>query len=165
MAGEVTVLGAAAVFGRVVATLMAVFANIIALILIIMGVIHLRAPQTRQTTSVVIQVDSCVQNKTADSISCVATVAYAVGGVQYTGRVTVRGKIAVGAVLPLLYNPQNPQDIVADEGEGPWAGWLMIGSGALLAGVATGIAVLTYKSKAFAAGYGAVEGLGMVLAT
>lgn len=41
-------------------------------------------------------------------------------------------------------------------------GWALIGFGLLLGGIATGIAVITFKSKDFAAGYGTIEGVSMI---
>lgn len=156
-----------AVFGRVYATIGAVIGIIIAIILIFTGMKKLRDPHTGAATATVTNVDKCTstqQNKITTYL-CVIDASYVVGGRQYLAKgisVSRGTPVAQGSMLTLRHNPKDPASVVYEMAP-KVEGRALIGLGLLIGGITAGIAVLTYKSKGFAAGYGAVEGLGMVL--
>ena len=156
-----------AVFGRVYATIGAVIGIIIAIILIFMGMKKLRDPHTATVTATATKVSECsksAQQNQAPTYSCEIVATYTVGNKQYVESVSVSRAtpVAQGSTITLRYNPQNPASVVYEMAP-KVEGRALIGVGLLIGGITTGIAVLTFKSKGFAAGYGAVEGLGLVL--
>jgi len=163
--GEQAYNGAAA-FGRVYAAVGALVGVVIACILVLAGVFKLRAPHTRIVTATVTRVDDCTpavrNNSTA--YTCTVAAVYAVGGQNYAvGGLSVSRSVPVvtGSALTLRYDPRNPQNAVHEPSPRK-LGWGLIGAGALFGGITVGVAVLAYRSKGFAAGYGAIEGLGML---
>lgn len=159
------VYSGAAAFGRVYATIGAIIGVIIALILIFLGISKLHDPHTQSVTATVTLASNCAAAAGAGApVTCTVSATYTVGARAYavTGlRVTRATPPTQGSSITLWYDPANPQDAVYENFPRS-LGWGLIGFGVLLGGITTGIAVLTYKSKGFAAGYGAVEGLSMV---
>jgi hypothetical protein len=155
----------AAVFGRVYATIGAIIGVIIALILIIAGYSKLRDPRTSKVNGVVTKLTGCTPPSKQDSdYECVGDVSYTVAGKKYV----LNGLKFSSATLPkvggsvaLQYDPKNPSN-ATHELPPRATGWGLIGGGVLVGALTVGIAAVTYKSKAFAAGYGAIEGVSMI---
>jgi hypothetical protein len=156
----------AATFGRVYSVIGAITGVIIAIICIFLGVSKLHDPHTSTATATVTKVTSCVQSSQngATSYTCVVDATYPVGGDKYpaTGlTVEQSSQLQVGSTFTLHYDPSNPQSAVYELSP-RGTGWALIGFGLLLGGITTGIAVMTFKSKVFAAEYGTVEGVSMI---
>jgi hypothetical protein len=159
----------AVAFGRGYSVLGAIIGVIIAIICIFLGVSKLHDPHTSTATATVTKVTSCVTSAQggADagiSYNCVVDATYPVGGKAYkvTGlTVDQSAPLQVGSTFTIHYDPSNPQSAVYELSP-RGTGWALIGFGLLLGGITTGIAVMTFESKDFAAGYGTVEGVSMV---
>jgi hypothetical protein len=99
------------------------------------------------------------------SYECVVAVAFTAtdGRTYVVSSVTVTASVplAVGAMVALRYDPNKPTSIV-QEPSPRLLGAGLIGGGVLLGGVAIGLAVLTFKSKGFAAVSGTAGLLGAV---
>jgi hypothetical protein len=149
-----------AVYGRFRAVVGAVIGVIIALLLIIIGFSKLRDKHTASASMTVTAVRACVAppagggQGTATMYACTVDVSFSTpdGKAFHAAgvKVTVPAQVIQGDVLVLRYDPANPSDVV-QEVSPRTAGWAMIGGGALVGVTAVGIAVLSFKSKGFAA--------------
>lgn len=171
-AAEAAVLGGAgalvkgaAAFGRVYSVIGACIGLVIAVICIYLGYAKIRDPHSATTTATVTSVQGCTPSAMqGGGPTCIVAASYTVGGAAYTATnlsVTQAAAPAVGSAIPISYDPADPQSAVAGAAS-PAAGWAIVAFGLLVGGVTTGIAVMTFKSESFAAGYGAVEGISMV---
>lgn len=165
LGGEV--YSGAATFGRVYSVIGAVIGVIIGIILVFLGTAKLRDPRTATVTATVTAVSDCAATPgsgqgRAPSVTCVAAATYTVAGTAYTATgisVTQAAAVRKGATLTLRYDPAAPQD--AKYELSPDVGWALVAFGLLIGGATTAIAVGAHESKAFAAGYGALEGMSL----
>jgi hypothetical protein len=157
-------------FGRVYSVFGAIVGTIIAIILVCIGISRLRDPHTFTATATVVAVTSCQantqnpQNGAPTSYSCVVSAVYTVGGGIHAvkGLAVARSSpLQVGSTFTIRYDPSTPSDAVYELSP-RGLGWGLIGFGLLIGGVAVGIAVEAHKSEGFAAGYGTIEGVGLI---
>ncbi|GFR88340.1 hypothetical protein ElyMa_002515000 [Elysia marginata] len=149
------------VFGRIYSVVGAIIGAIIAIICILLGVSALRSPYTATAQATVTQVTSCVQANATNqaAYTCVVNVSYTAAGKQHIATdliVTQNSPPRKGSTLTLHYNPSAPSKVV----HAPLPqkqGWVLISIGILVGGFTTGVAVATFKSEAFAEGYGLLE--------
>lgn len=149
-----------AMYGRFQAIIGVIFGVIISLILISVGVSKLRDPHTSVAQMTVTSVDGCSQNtnitKKGTIITNLCTVSVAFNssnGKRYTVQnveVSWPTPLKVGMLINLRYDPANPTSVVQEMS--PHAlGWGLIGGGVFLSAIVIGIAILSFKSKGFAA--------------
>lgn len=155
-----------ATFGRVYATIGAVIGVIIALILIFAGVAKLRDPHTQAVVATVTKVAGCAPRKAAKTTeyACVVDATFVVAKKTYTATnlsITRPAPLRTGETVTLRFAPGDPGGAVYEMAPRT-AGWALVGLGALIGGVTTGIALLTYKYKGFAAVEGAVSAIGLL---
>ena len=157
----------AAAFGRVYSVIGAVIGGIIAIICVFLGFSKLRDKRTQAVEATVTRVNTCspISDTTPQGGGvCVVDVNYDVGGRLYTAAglsVSTAGPLRKGSTVTLQYDPNDPRDAVY-ESPPRWVGMTLVGLGLLVGGVTSAIAVMTFKSEAFAAGYGTIEGVGML---
>lgn len=146
-----------AVYGRIRAVLGAVVGVIIMLTLIVIGTTRLRDPHTA-TAMMAVTAATCYPVKDAHGnpagYSCDVSVRFlAADGRWYVApHVTVASPtpLSPGKTVALRYDPANPASVVQEVS--PRAlGWALIGGGLLVGGGMTALAVLSFKSKGFAA--------------
>jgi hypothetical protein len=164
--GSNIVYTGAATFGRVYATIGAVIGIIIAIILIFLGLSRFRDPHTQTVAATVVGTPRCqtVKDNSITYDKCVVSARYQVAGVSYIAHNLVLDRaspVAAGDVITLRYIPGDPQNAIYEFAPRE-TGLALIGIGLLLGGITGGIAYMTYKSKPFAAGYGAVEGISTI---
>ncbi len=154
-----------ATYGRFRAVVGAALAVIIALTIIIIGVMALRDKHTASAAMTVTAVSSCqaepVQtdgNGQYTTYRCIIGVSF-----PYQGATVIASGIqyrsgappAVGDKVTLRFNPKKPNDVIQEIPPRLLAGGLIAG-GLLLGGVSVGLAVLTFRSKGFAAMEGTI---------
>jgi hypothetical protein len=154
-----------AMYGRFRAVIGAIMGTIIALVLIIIGVVRLKDRRTATATMTVVsascakRVQSDKRGDTYTDYVCIATVSYrASNGGQYVVsnvNIAAPSPLVPDALITLRYDPANPADVIQDST--PRAlGWGLIAGGILVGAISVGVAVMTFKSKEFAAVSGAV---------
>ena len=141
--------------GRVLAVWRAIGGVIIMLVLVMIGSIILQDKHTASAPMTITSVLGCTQQPDG-SYSCVASVTFNTpDGKTYTPpqlRLTNQPTpLLVGAILNLGYNPKNPNDVNPGAPPPKAFGWLLIAGGVAVGGVAIGLAVLSFKSKTYAA--------------
>jgi len=169
--GKMAVNGLA-IGGRFYSVMGAVVGVIIMLIMVIIGFSKLHDKRTASALMTVTKVTACNQQTVTDrngntsvNYLCSVLVKFTVGGNVYTSpqsvSVTVPAPLANGDAIKLRYDPNNPTDIVQEVN--PRAlGWGLIGGGVFFGALTVGIAVMTFKSKGFAAFEGAAGLLGSI---
>lgn len=167
--GKMAVNGLA-IGGRFYSVMGAVVGVIIMLIMVIIGVSKLHDKRTASALMTVTKVTACNQQTVTDrngntsvNYLCSVLVKFTVGGNVYTPpqsiSVTAPAPLANGDAIKLRYDPNNPTDIVQEVN--PRAlGWGLIGGGVFFGALSVGVAVMTFKSKGFAAFEGAAGLLG-----
>jgi hypothetical protein len=156
-----------AVYGRIRAVLGAVVGIVIMLTLIVIGTVRLRDPHTA-TAMMEITAATCYSVKNAQGhptgYSCDISVRFlAADGRWYVAPhvgAASAAPLSVGKTIALRYDPAHPASVVQETM--PRAlGWALIGGGLLVGGGMTALAVLSFKSKGFAALEGAAGIAGM----
>ena len=150
----------AAIFGRVYSVIGAIIGIIIAIICIFLGFSNLYDPHTSIVMATITKIINCTKKKN----TCTVDVTYMIAKKQYNAKnlsISQTSPIQKGATVPFYYNPADPSSIISEK---PLRnmGWGLIGFGILLGGITTGVAVMTFKSENFAAGYGTVQGVSMI---
>jgi len=146
--------------GRVYSVIGAVVGVIIMIIMVIIGFTKLRDKHTASAPMTVTEVLACNGQSISDgqgnvsvNYVCSVLVTFTIGGKTYTSpqpvSVTAAAPVAVGSLVTLRYDPNNPTDI-AQEASPRSTGWMLIGGGVALGALSVGIAVMTFKSKGFA---------------
>lgn len=152
-----------AMYGRFEAVLGVIFGVIISIVLVSIGISRLHDPHTSVAQMTVTDVSSCSQNTTTTTTEsrgtivtnlCNISVAFnASNGKRYTVQnveVSWPSPLKVGMLINLRYDPAKPTSVVQEMS--PRAlGWGLIGGGVLLSAIVIGIAILSFKSKGFAA--------------
>jgi hypothetical protein len=149
-----------ATYGRFQAVMGAIIGTIIALILIFVGIVKMRDLHTFAAMMTVGAVNNCSQqtqktnNQTTITYICSVNVTFiAADGKTYSAKnvtVSAPNPVSMGDSLPLRYNPNNPSDVV-QEISPKLLGFGLIGFGLTMGVLSIGMAVLTFKSKGFAA--------------
>ena len=150
-----------AAFGRFQAVIGAIVGVIIAIILIIIGSMRLRDKHTASALMKITSVKQCTQQTQTDNqgntsvnYACTIAVSFtASNGKTYSNpsvSVISTKPLSTGMAITLRYDPSSPSSIV-QEASPKALGWGLIGGGILIGGLAIGAAVLSFKSKGFAA--------------
>ena len=149
-----------AMYGRFQAVIGVIFGVIISIILVSVGISKLHDPHTAAAQMTITDVSGCSQNTvntkkgTIINNLCNISVAFnASNGKRYTVsgvEVVWPTPLKIGMLVNLRYDPANPTSVVQEIS--PRAlGWGLIGGGVILSAITIGIAILSFKSKGFAA--------------
>lgn len=157
--------------GRFYSVIGAIIGVIIMIIMIMIGYSKLKDKRTSVALMTVksatcVQLPPTGQGSTPGGYSCNVIVTFTTpDGNTYTPKnqikVTSATPLAPGDTIPLRYDPKNPID-VAQEISPRTLGWGLIGGGILLGSLSVGAAVLSFKSRGFAAVEGSLAAIGAI---
>jgi len=156
-----------ATFGRIMADVKAVIGTFIGICAIAAGIYLVKTKYTKtKTTEAIISDVKCNQVFTNSKNSgvtwnCVFTASYTIDNKQYTKKLSTTNyqQQADGSQITVYYNPNNIDEISAEDDKSHMIGWFLIGFGALIIISSIVWAWLANKYKVVAAVGGVESGL------
>ena len=155
-----------ATFGRIMADIKAIVGTFIGICAIAVGIYLVRTKYTKtQTTTATISKVQCNQVFTSSQSSnitwnCLFTASYSINNKQYTKQLTTTNNQQFeGSIITLYYNPNNIEEIAAEQDNAHVAGWFSIGFGVIIMISSIVWAWLANRYKVVAAVGGVESGL------